>query len=931
NPFGGVVREHALTPTDEPGGDEYVRVSLENLVLAPVALQAPPPMRQSASTSSVVQSARLSEASSRSSRLTMGLAHAPPPPLEPMRSASGSSLDLARQLASVSLGRPLNIPRPASTQADGAREGVLFARVGEAQATTGRNMRAAASAWRQYWCVVRDGRFQRFAGWREPRMEPQGEPLPLSLATVRVLPADSKQAARRRFCFEIITPASYAVFQAASAAELGAWVDTLRRAIEISLLHAEQPARPSRDARASLDSQASLPLGGSAPALPSARRLSVTGLLPLLLQDDANAHCADCGAPRPEWCSLNLACLLCIECSGVHRSLGTHVTKVRSLTLDVTSFTPVTIALLLAAGNALNRAVFEARALPLPAAQRPDADAPPNARRQFIESKYVRRAFVDRHWRPDGPLAAALAARGGAAQGWDRRAASALLFAAIDAGDIGAAMRAIALGADVNSPLPGAAECEGGRDSLSDSDSASDKDSVSGLRPSCTDATPLLAALFGAGAARAQLELAELLTLNGAGVNVQDGSGRSALHWACLANSAAAAKYLLDKGANPLLRSSAGLQPASLIADTHHAVRAIVAPATQLAEERERLDSRWDESTRADGRLLRRGSLGSISKWHDEPRADNPVMSAARRITQTLAGPALAARMSVSTERPSLLELNGGSASDVRRAQRNSANAPTASWLASLGANKRGRRFTNGIRDLGGRRPMPMRGLDGMATIDEVAPVLPTILSARDDESLMEVMVDAPEPAAFSVPSSPAVASAPRLSTSACGSGRPLSAAPSPVISDDPTEQPTLTLSRHSSVRSAKHSLNGLPAYMYSSRGRASSPVKLRSHLDISSAGSSFVDLRASEAQLSPPAFPGKEYANGSRGNSRVSLGLFSFGSEDPADRSGLMAKLIPHASRAADAQKKRDSRILLRRGTTGSNILRPSSSADAL
>ena len=47
-----------------------------------------------------------------------------------------------------------------------------------------------------------------------------------------------------------------------------------------------------------------------------------------------NDFCADCNATKPEWASLNLGCLLCINCSGVHRNLGAHISKVRSLGLD---------------------------------------------------------------------------------------------------------------------------------------------------------------------------------------------------------------------------------------------------------------------------------------------------------------------------------------------------------------------------------------------------------------------------------------------------------------------------------------------------------------------------------------------------------------------------------------------------------------------
>lgn len=47
-----------------------------------------------------------------------------------------------------------------------------------------------------------------------------------------------------------------------------------------------------------------------------------------------NANCADCDAPNPDWASLNLGVLVCIECSGIHRNLGSHISRVRSLDLD---------------------------------------------------------------------------------------------------------------------------------------------------------------------------------------------------------------------------------------------------------------------------------------------------------------------------------------------------------------------------------------------------------------------------------------------------------------------------------------------------------------------------------------------------------------------------------------------------------------------
>ncbi len=49
---------------------------------------------------------------------------------------------------------------------------------------------------------------------------------------------------------------------------------------------------------------------------------------------EMNPTCVDCTASTPEWISINIGALLCIECCGIHRSLGTHISKVNSLTLD---------------------------------------------------------------------------------------------------------------------------------------------------------------------------------------------------------------------------------------------------------------------------------------------------------------------------------------------------------------------------------------------------------------------------------------------------------------------------------------------------------------------------------------------------------------------------------------------------------------------
>ena len=81
-------------------------------------------------------------------------------------------------------------------------------------------------------------------------------------------------------------------------------------------------------------------------------------MLDLIKRLDGNDFCADCGQSKPEWAIMNFGALVCIDCSGVHRSLGVHVSRVRSLGLD--KWEPELADIMLALGNSLVNSVLEA-------------------------------------------------------------------------------------------------------------------------------------------------------------------------------------------------------------------------------------------------------------------------------------------------------------------------------------------------------------------------------------------------------------------------------------------------------------------------------------------------------------------------------------------------------------------------------------------
>jgi len=53
-----------------------------------------------------------------------------------------------------------------------------------------------------------------------------------------------------------------------------------------------------------------------------------------LLKEPGNDQCADCKSRNPRWASWDQGVFLCVQCASMHRKIGAHITKVKSVTLD---------------------------------------------------------------------------------------------------------------------------------------------------------------------------------------------------------------------------------------------------------------------------------------------------------------------------------------------------------------------------------------------------------------------------------------------------------------------------------------------------------------------------------------------------------------------------------------------------------------------
>uniref|UniRef100_UPI00358F3F60 arf-GAP with coiled-coil, ANK repeat and PH domain-containing protein 2-like isoform X2 n=1 Tax=Myxine glutinosa TaxID=7769 RepID=UPI00358F3F60 len=415
------------------------------------------------------------------------------------------------------------------------------------------------------------------------------EPVTVVVEDLRLCSVKPIEETERRFCFEVSSPpAKTCVLQAESEELRELWVRAVQTSINLAYndttdKQEEAKTSPSQQPISENTTlQANQPgIGAGSDTLqqnpgvtiPSAATSQppTSSALRRIQAVQGNQCCCDCGREDARWASINLGVSLCIECSGIHRSLGVHLSKVRSLTLD--TWEPELIKVMCELGNNEINKIYESNT-ESSTLKKPPPGSSRKEREAWIRAKYVERRFLcprPRRVKPGGcgkegsnvdegcvhqqdeqletepgveqrQKTAVSEHKNGKEEGgsevevkeisedcaeWDPGLA---LQGAARRGDLRALALAIAHGGDVNY-----------------------------VHRTAKGTTPLIQAVIGNS-----LAVCEFLLQNGAKVNHRDDHGRSPLHHATYLGHTGQVCMFLKRGASQIALDEAGQDPLSV-------------------------------------------------------------------------------------------------------------------------------------------------------------------------------------------------------------------------------------------------------------------------------------------------------------------------------------------------------------------------------
>uniref|UniRef100_A0A8C5B535 Arf-GAP with coiled-coil, ANK repeat and PH domain-containing protein n=1 Tax=Gadus morhua TaxID=8049 RepID=A0A8C5B535_GADMO len=195
---------------------------------------------------------------------------------------------------------------------------------------------------------------------------------------------------KRRFCFEVLSPSKSCMLQAESEKLRQAWIQAVQASIASAYRESPDTYYIERLERTASPSTSSIDSASE----PRDRLLRGETILQRIQGLPGNGQCCDCGHSEPGWASINLGVLLCIECSGIHRSLGVHCSKVRSLTLD--SWEPELLKLMCELGNSVINHIYEGSYQQMGLKKLTNHVSPMfrQEKEAWIKAKYVEKKFL---------------------------------------------------------------------------------------------------------------------------------------------------------------------------------------------------------------------------------------------------------------------------------------------------------------------------------------------------------------------------------------------------------------------------------------------------------------------------------------------------------------------------------------------------------